>query len=167
VLLGLAFAAGALVALVPKRWRRPAVVLAAGLAAVPWLWSPRPESWICWKESQVNSETRRAWTGEAAAYLRERYQPGTGIIISFGDLAGVLREAGIPLRETLHQDNGVDWDAAVANPELFLNEEWALAISGDKVADALARTRKSGPRYDCVKTIAVKGAPVIQIYRRN
>ncbi len=167
VLLALAFAAGALVTLVPKRWRTLTVVLVTGLAVAPWLRSPRPESWICWKESQVNSEARRAWTGEAAAYLRERYQPGTGIIMSFGDLAGVLREAGIPLRETLHQDNGVAWDAAVANPDLFLNEEWALAISGDKVADALARTRKSGPRYDCVKTIALKGAPVIQIYRRN
>jgi hypothetical protein len=166
VLLALAIAAGALVTLVPARWRTLAVVLVAGLAAAPWLQNPRPESWICWKESQVNSAARRAWTKEAAAYLRERYQPGTGIITSSGDLNGVLREAGIPLRETLNEDNGVAWDAAVASPGLFLNEEWVLAVSGDRISTALARAGSGGSRYDCGKTIAVKGAPVIQICRR-
>jgi hypothetical protein len=82
-------------------------------------------------------------------------------------LTGVLREAGIPLRETLIEDNGVAWDAAVASPGLFLNEEWALFFSGDKISDALVRARKSGSRYDCGKTIAVKGAPVIQICKRD
>ena len=58
----LAFAAGALVAWVPARFQRLAatVVVLAGISG--WLAYPRMENWICWKESQVNSEARRAWT---------------------------------------------------------------------------------------------------------
>lgn len=162
----LAFAAASLVASAPARWR-PATAGVVVLAAVaPWLAYPRAESWVCWKESQINSEGRRAWTREAAGYLRQHYRPGDGILTSFGDLTGVFLEAGIPLRETLHQDNEPHWMAAVARPDLFLWENWGLAMSGDKVAAAMGRTRKTGPRYDLVKTIAVKGAPVIEVYRR-
>ncbi len=163
----LALAAGALVTIIPGQWRLPGALLVAGLAVWPWLTSPRLQSWICWKEAQVNSEARRAWTHEAAAYLGEHYRRGSGIMIRFGDQTAVLREAGIPLRDSLNQDNGLAFDAAVARPDLFLREEWALAIAGDQVAEAMSRTQKSGPQYLCVKTIAVKGAPVIQIYRRN
>ncbi len=45
---------------------------------------------------------RRAWTREAADFLAANYRHGSGILFSFGDLTGVLREAGIPLREGLH-----------------------------------------------------------------
>ena len=100
---------------------------------------PRPEGWICWKESQVNSEVRRAWTKEAADFLAPRYRPGTGILIPFGDLAGIFRQAGIPLREALHEDNVAPWQEAVGRPALFLREEWAVTIAGEKVSDAIAR----------------------------
>ena len=163
----LAFAAGALVALVPVRFRAAAGLLVAGLALSPWVRSPRPEAWICWKESLVNSQSRRAWTKVAAGFLRGRYSAGTGIVMSFGDLSGILREAGIPLRESLHQENVPYWDAALSSPSFFLKEEWALTISGDKVADTVTRTLRHGPRYDCLRAIEVKGAPVIQIYRRK
>ena len=68
-------------------------------------WSPRPDAWITWKESQVNSEARRAWTAQAASFLKANYRHGDGIMFSFGDLTGVLREAGIPLRESLYDGN--------------------------------------------------------------
>ena len=58
----LAFAAAALVTIAPRASassRRRWWLLAA---ISPWLAYPRLESWICWKESQVNSEARRAWT---------------------------------------------------------------------------------------------------------
>jgi hypothetical protein len=35
------------------------------------------------------------------------------------------------------------------------------------VATAIVRARRSGPHYECVKMIAVKGAPVIEIYQRR
>jgi hypothetical protein len=162
-----ALAAAALVTLAPARWRGAAAAAVTLAACAPWLAYPRPESWICWKESQVNSETRRAWTREAAEYVRARYRPGAGVLTEFGDLTGIFEQAGIPLRETLHEGNEPHWMAATARPDLFLWEEWAVAISGSPVSRAAGPGRKDPPHYDCVKIIALKGAPVIEIYRRR
>ena len=155
-----AFAAAGLIAMLPVKLRAAgagALVVAGALTATP----------VCWKESSVNSVARRAWTEQAAAYLANHYQPGDGIIYSFGDLTGVLREAGIPLREGLHQGNRPSWDAAVLRPDLFFHEEWALAIAGDKIAEAVVRTGAHGPQYELMKRIKVEGAPAIEIYRRQ
>lgn len=159
-----ALAAGALVTLVPSRVRvAGAVVLAVGASgALAMAGDP-----VCWKEAQVNSVARRAWTHEAAVFLAANYRPGSGVIYSFGDLAGVLREAGIPLREGLHQGNHPYWEAAITRPEFFLREEWALAVSGDDVATAILRAGRRGPHYELRKRIIVKGAPVIEIYQRH
>ena len=162
----LAVAGGCLTLLAPARRRAAAAAAIVVIGAVPWLVSPSPGSWICWKESEVNSEQRRAWTREAAGYLRAHYRGG-GIITSFGDLTGIFLEAGIPLRETLHSGNQPEWQASIARPDLFLRQEWAVTISGDRVATAILRARRDGPRYECVKIIALKGAPVIEIYRRT
>jgi len=160
----LAFGAAGLVALAPPRARPLAVAAAALICVAPWLIHPRPEAWITWKESQVNSDARRAWTSEAAAYLAPRYQRGTGIITTFGDITGILRTAGIPLRETLTWDNWPLWPAAVTRPELFLREEWAVVMGGDPVQTALLRAGAHGPRYELMKTVMVPHAPVIEIY---
>ena len=121
-------------------------------------------NWICWRESQVNSESRRAWTEQAAIYLRENYRGG-GIATGFGDLAGVYQQAGIPLAETVNECNSPHWMALVARPDLFLREEWAVTIAGDPVDSAVAKARSRGPLYDLVHTIQVKGAPDVRIYR--
>ena len=163
----LAFAAAALVAVAPARLRALAALAIIGAGVAGWVAYPRSEAWICWKESQVNSEGRRAWTREAAEFLRVHYRPGEGVMTSFGDLTGIFREAGIPLRAMLHEGNEPHWPAAVARPDLFLRERWAVTISGDKIATAILRSQRSGPRYDCVKMITIKGAPVIEIYRRT
>ena len=159
-----AFAAGALVTLVPGRLQVTAsIVLALAIAG---LWGFRGASSISWKESEINSESRRAWTTEAAKFLEDEYRPGSGIIFPFGDLTGVLREAGIPLRESLHEGNGVAFDSAMARPDLLLREaglaEWGLAYSGDAVDGAL---KKAG--YTPRRHIVVKGAPVVEIYHRE
>jgi len=159
-------AAAAWVALAPQRVRALAVVAVVGAGVAPWLAYPRAESWICWKEAQVNSEQRRAWTREAAGFLRSQWAPGDGIFMSFGDLTGVLRAAGVPLRVALHEDNRLAWEATVARPDLFLRERWVLAISGDRVATAVLRSSRNGPKYERVKSIELKGAPVIELYRR-
>ncbi|MGO4885380.1 MAG: ArnT family glycosyltransferase [Bryobacteraceae bacterium] len=164
VLPALVFGAAALVWLVPARARGWPVVAVTLAASIPWLIHPRPDAWITWKESQVNSEARRQWTREAAQYLAPRYQPGTGIITTFGDVTGIFRAAGIPLRETLTWDNWPHWPAAVARPDLFLWEEWAVVMGGDPVQSALLRAGAHGPRYELVKIIAVPHAPVVEIY---
>jgi hypothetical protein len=114
----------------------------------------------------VNSEARRGWTAQAASFLAREYRPGSGIVFPFGDLTGVLREAGIPLCEGLHEGNGAAFDAAMARPDLLLAKsglvEWGLAFSGDAVDAAL---RKAG--YTLRRQIVVKGAPVVDIYHRE
>src|SRR6266404_386531 len=162
----LALAGGAIVTLAPSRLRLAAALVLSAIPAAGWA-IMRTEPLMCWKESEVNSLARRAWTREAAAFLAANYRPGSGIIFPFGDLTGVLREAGIPLREGLHEGNGPAWDAAVTRPDLFLHEEWALAFSGDTVATSVLRAGRRGKHYDLRKQIIVKGAPVVEIYQRR
>jgi hypothetical protein len=163
----LAAGAATLIMVTPYRFRVLALFAVLALSISPWILAPAPESWICWKETQVNSEQRRAWTKEAADYLRRTYRGGGILIAPFGDLTGVLLEAGIPLRETLHSGNSPHWQASVQRPDLFLWEEWAVTSSDSPVVtSAIQKARKSGLRYDCVKIIALRGAPVIEIYRR-
>ena len=162
----LAVGAAAWTMAAPRRYRIFAAMATIGFSALPWLTGPGTEGWICWKESQVNSEARRAWTSQAAEYLRENYRGG-GIATSFGDIAGIFQQAAIPLRETVTECNGIHHDAILARPDLFLREEWAVTAAGDAVDTALVRTYRKGPRYECVRTIEVKGAPVIRIYRRE
>jgi len=161
----LAFGAATWVAFAPVRARWIAAAAAVLIAAVPWLIHPGPEAWITWKESQVNSVARRAWTRQAAEYLAPRYRRGSGIITTFGDITGIFRAAGIPLRDTLTWDNWPHWPAAVARPDLFLWEEWAVVMGGDPVQTALVRAGARGPRYELMKTVVVPRAPVIEIYR--
>lgn len=163
-ILAAAFASAALVTLAPPRWRILVAAVVPVMAAAP---LASQERWITWKESQVNSASRRAWTRQAADFLRAHYRKDAGIFMSFGDMTGICREAGIPLRETLTGDNGVQWLAAVARPDLFLREEWAIATGGDAVQSAILKARRRGPYYSLVKKIMVKGAPVFEIYRRG
>jgi hypothetical protein len=142
-------------------------VLIAGISIAPWLLNPRPEAWITWKESEINSVARRAWTRKAAAFLESRYHPGDGVFTSFGDYTGVFREAGIPLRDTLTGDNGVAFQSAQLRPDLVLWEQWALVMGGDPVQTAVNRARRRGPNYDLMTRIIVKNAPVIEIYQRH
>jgi hypothetical protein len=159
-----ALCAGALVAVPPLRSRGFAAAAVTIAALVPWLAYPRPDNWVTWKESQVNSETRRAWTAEAAQFFKANYRRGDGAFTSFSDLTAIFREAGIPLRETLHEGNGPAFLGAMMRPDLFLHTEWAVAIAASPVASAMMNVSQS---YRVVRTIYVQGGPVIEIYRRT
>ena len=86
-----AIAAAAVVAFAPPKFRAAAAafVILAGLT--PWLMDPRVEIVLTWKESQVNSDARRAWTSQAANCLRSNYRSGSGIFTTFGDISGIYR----------------------------------------------------------------------------
>jgi hypothetical protein len=154
-----ALAASAIVTLVPPRLRLSAAIVLAAASLVP---AP-----VCRQEAETNSRDRRAWTHEAAAYVAANYRPGSGILHPFGDLTAVLREAGIPLREALHDGNHPAWDAALSRPEWFLREEWALTRAGGEVAGAVSAATKHGRRYQLRRRIIVKGAPAVEIYHRE
>ncbi|MEP7353220.1 MAG: glycosyltransferase family 39 protein [Acidobacteriota bacterium] len=150
----------ALGAIVTIGWLLPTAV---------WGASAKPVS-ICWEESAAGSVGRRRWSAEAARVLSRvssagaAYRSGSGVLFSFGDMAAVMRKAGIPFREGLYQDNEFAWDAAMAKPELFLHEEWALAVEGDAVDQAVTRAIDKGKNYRVVDAIHVLGEPLVKIY---
>ena len=160
----LAFASAALASIVPARTRTLASAAIVLAAMLPWAWNREP---ITWKEGDVNFADKRVVAAEAVKFLKQAYRPGDGVLASCCDfITGILRETGIPLRESLHEGNGPGWDGALARPDLFLHEEWAIAISADPVSAAMLRTQRSSRPYRCVKIITFKNAPVIEIYRR-
>jgi hypothetical protein len=171
----LALGAGALLAWLPVRFSTAAAAAVVVTAVSPWLIHPGTDAWICWKESQVNSVARRAWTRDAAEFMRRNYRPGDGVVAHFGDLSGIFRTAGIPLRTTLHDGNNPLADAVQARPDLFLNEEWIVTMSNDWVSDVLLRLQKIQkdgnalqiPEYWCVRIFSTGGGPCVEIYRRS
>ncbi len=159
-----AFAAGALADLLAARRRFFALIVPL-LSVAPWLFHPGPEHWICWKESEQNSLSRRAWTKAAAGFLGASYQTGDGILIHFGDLAGIFGKSHIPLREAIHEGTQPDWLPAIAAPAAFHPAKWAIALHGDIVSVALQHSKP--PAYNLVLEVKTKDDPMIEIYRRN
>jgi hypothetical protein len=161
-----AFAAGAIVLVLPAQWKKLAWVLPL-ISVAPWLLRPSAENWICWKESQYNSVSRRAWTAAAVEFLTANYHAGQGILTfsGTGDVAGIFCRARIPLSETLHIGNGPAWLANVSRPDLLHQELWVVAQAGDLVSAAMSRTQSPG--YQMMEEIQIKDAPVLQILRRK
>ena len=159
-----AFASGALVTALPIRWRKLTLALPL-LALCPWILHPVKENVICWKESQVNSVARRAWTTPAANFFRSHYTPGQGIIAPFGDLIGVFCYAKIPLKDVLHIGNGPEWFATTSRPDLVHRELWAMAQHGDALSNSLQK-RKTSP-YELVRSIEVPKAQALLIFRKE
>jgi hypothetical protein len=122
---------------------------------------------ITWQESEVNSRARRQWISQTAAYLGNSSAPHESFITSFGEVTAVYRTLGIPLRETLTGDNDLEWAAAMARPDFFLHTDWAVVRSGDEVQTMIDKARLHGPRYELERRVTVKGAPVIEIYKRT
>jgi hypothetical protein len=141
--------------------RRGALVVVA-IATLWWLAIPRPDRWITWAESRVNSIGRRAWIDEAAAYLAPRYVRGSGIVTSW-DLIAIYRKIGLPLRETLNVCDGSPYHDAIGRPDLHLWQEWAVAVENDPVDRAVQLAAK----YDLEKSIAQPYERVVKIYHRR
>lgn len=168
IFLPLAALGGATLAtLLRNKTQAVAAVALVAIAAAPWLVQPYKEAWVTWKESKVNSEARRAWTQQAADFLAPRYRRGEGIFTSSGDVMAIFRRSGIPIRQTLTIDNEPHWQAAVARPDLFLWEDWAVAVDGDRIQKAIQKSKARGPRYSLIKKIVTPRAPAIEIYRRD
>jgi hypothetical protein len=163
----LPFAAFCTAGLIAGPWPKPTALLCIFLSIVLWIAYPKAANWVTWKESQVNSDARRAWTSEGATYMRSHYKPHDGLLMPFSDLVGIPREAGINLRETVHEGNGLLLDATLARPILFPQCRWAIAISGDHVSRRIGAWSRRGLYWDLVKRVEVKGSAPIEIYRRR
>jgi len=158
-----AFAVGAIVASMPRELRKFAPVLIV-FCASPWLLRPSQEHWICWKESQVNSDGRRAWIASGAAYFGARYQKGEGILVPMGDVMGIFCRARIPLAEVLHRENGPEWMATIARPDLWHRDAWAVSQEGDPVSEGLSRGQAT---YQAVEVSREPHERGVTIYNRD
>jgi hypothetical protein len=158
-----AFGAGAIAAMLPPRAKRFAILLPI-VCVLPWVWRPSVDQWVCWKESQVNSIARRAWTEAGAQAMASRYVTGQGILASAGDVTGIFCRAGIPLAETLDIGDGPEWTASLSVPHLVHRELWAVAQDGDELSKVLKR---ADAPYRLVERITTKDAPALEIYRRE
>jgi hypothetical protein len=161
VLVFCAFAAGALAEVLH---RKSLCLIIPLLSVTPWLINPSPGHWICWKESEQNSLSRRAWTRAAARFLDGNYKLGDGILLHFGDLAGIFGQSHIPLREAIHEGTKPDWLPAIAAPAAFHPAKWAIALHGDVVSVALQHCQP--PPYKLVMEITTKDDPKLEIYQR-
>ncbi|MBV9761626.1 MAG: hypothetical protein JO340_13780 [Acidobacteriaceae bacterium] len=161
-----AFAAGA-ITLVARSRRRLLALAIPILSIAPWFIRPSKERWICWKESQVNSIARRAWTEDAADFMSRHYRRGQGILTASGsgDLAGILCRDEIPLREAIYIGNHPLYMANEARPDLIHGALWAVAQAGDPIDRALET--KKGSAYRTTKVIQAPGAPALRIYERT
>ena len=158
-----AFTSGAVTLVIPPRRRKLAFAIPA-LTLLPWILHPSPESWICWKESQVNSVDRREWTKQAALFLDAHRREGQTILSSSGDVPGIYCRARIPLAETLQLGNGPAWEASSARPDLAHQSAWAVARGGDSLSIAL---HKASNTYRLVDEIRVGKSPPLEIYERR
>jgi hypothetical protein len=158
-----AFAAGAIVLAIPQRWRKFAFLVTL-ISIAPWLIRPSKNHWICWKESEVNSISRRAWTVPAAEFFSAHYQHAQGILAASGtgDVASIFCRTGIPLREVVDIGNGPLWMANISRPDLLHQAQWAIGQAGDPISNALAGARA----YQAVNEIQVSRAPLLKIYER-
>ncbi len=159
-----AFAAGAIVLRLPVAWRKWSFLIPL-IASSPWVMHPSPQSWICWKESEVNSIDRRAWTDAAARFLSANYSSGQGILTSTGDVTGIYRRAGIHLTETLNIGNGPSWFLATTRPDLFHPSLWSIVQEGDSLSNALSRT--SAPYGQVCSITTSKYSPALHILERT
>jgi hypothetical protein len=166
-----AFSVVVMVMSVAPRWRRAALWLVILVVVAPWFFERSPQDWVVWKEAEVNSEARRAWTVEAARYIKTYLHAGDTIFTGSGDVNGIFREAGVPLVRTLSVDNGLFWDAARLRPDLFLRCQWVVAVvtpkrtsDGDRVKAAIERARQVGPHYELVREIESADGKVVEIY---
>jgi hypothetical protein len=153
--------AAAWAALLPGRAKSAIAGLVAVAAVSPWLLYPRKENWVCWREAQQNSEERRAWTAQAATWLEGQYGKRDGVLLSFGDPTGVIRAAGIPLKEALHAGDGPMWMGAVRRPDVLMRERWALSLEGDAVSEAMSRGR-----YVVVRKYKPPHGAAVEIWER-
>ena len=148
---------GAAVCWLPRKVWMLGPTLGVCLSALPYLASSQPS--ICWRESEVNSEERRAWQHQTGSYLSSVYRGG-GILASLGSLSGSFREAGIPIREVLHEGNHPAWDQVILDPS-SATERWAMALPGDPID----RVMKGNPAYRLTREITV-GSSSVRLYSR-
>ncbi len=125
------------------------------IALSPLLLHPTEHS-IVWREAEVNCAAAANGFPKSAAVIKASCDPHGTFSASFGDLTAIYRTLGVPLRDTLTGDNDVEWDGAIARPDLFLHTDWAVVAGGDTAQGVIKQAYcTNGPRYELVRRITV------------
>lgn len=164
-----AFGAGALVIALPRRAVR-FVWLLPLIAVLPWLAHASRQNWICWKEAEHNSESRRVWTAELARFFEKNYRPGEGILYSDGDVPAVFARANIPLSETISPGDGILWMLNNYHPDILRMCKWAIVLempARDPLAAPMNLASEKEKAYEPVLEVHTKYDPVVRVYRRR
>ena len=87
------------------------------------------------KEAEANSTTRVAFE-KALAQILDGFPPGSPILMYNSNFVGALQDAGIPLRQTVNEEDRDSWQAALKAPAE--HAAFVVAIAGDAVSKAVA-----------------------------
>jgi len=113
------------------------------------------------KEAVVNSTTRVAFETALARELKA-FPPGVPILMYNSDHVGALQDAGLPLRQTVNEDDRDSWKAALAAPAE--HAAYVVAIAGDQVSTAVAEHPEGLTELSILCTT---GQPCARIYRSD
>lgn len=113
------------------------------------------------KEGVVNSTTRISLETSIARVLQS-FPPGVPILMYNSDHVGALQDAGIPLKQTVNEDDYDSWKAALADPAD--HAAYVIAIKGDPVSKAV----DANPQGLTELTIlCTTGQPCARVYRSD
>ena len=55
--------------------------------------------------------------------------------------------------------------AAIARPDLFVWEDWAICVEGDRVSQAVTRLKNGSRRFERVRTYSAPYSRTVEIWR--
>jgi hypothetical protein len=151
---------GVLAASVRTRSVRVAIwsVLLVGLIGSGYV-SAYAELPITLREARVNSRARIALEDGLASAL-EHLPPSSTLLMYEAEHAGAVREAGIPLRHVISENEHPDWELALIDPAH--HADYAIACKGDPVAMAV---RQHKADLTEVVTISAPGQVSCTVYK--
>ncbi len=161
--LGLGFCAQAVLFAISQfktKWVRPAAVLLA-LLAIWNNWKVTAEKPLTYVEGIKNIEARRPFEQQIPPVLRALLakRPGGQVLMKTSVYPNLVAFTGIPLHQTINEDDGPLWSAALADPAG--KAAIVVAFDGDDVAAAV----KAHPQdLREIGRYAAPGQPTATIY---
>lgn len=113
------------------------------------------------KEAEVNSTTRLAFE-KALAQILDSFPPGSPILMYNSSFIGALQDAGIPLRQTINEEDQQSWQAALHAPAE--HAEFVVAIAGDAISDAV---QKHPQGLTELTILCTTGQPCARVYQSD
>jgi hypothetical protein len=141
------------------RWWKTVALVALTFVVMTYRGTWRTDP-ICLREAMVNSQTREQLESKLAEALTQ-LPPEENILMSTGDHVGALERAGVPLKQTINENNYYAWHEALHSPAKLA--DYAVAFGDDDVSKAVRNNGAFVPE----QTITVDGQKTAVLYRRK